>query len=184
MAREAGSNAAATDSNADPSEPQVAPGIRGARLPLVLVLVSLSLAILLPHLADRRIARLRNDINNVADPARLRVAETELALAHGGSARRGYLLTGDRDLAAQFTAARLHRRNAERQLVGYTRELDGNSRGSLSTMAARLVGLESELDSLVRGVGCAVCFPVDLKRAARAVRDHSEVCGEPWSRRR
>src|ERR1051326_6214929 len=80
--------------------------VRGTRLPLLLVIVSLAFAILVPRLTQHRIARLRNEINDLADPARLLTMEIQLALAHGGSARRGYLLTGDRQLADQFHAVR------------------------------------------------------------------------------
>jgi len=120
-----------------------------ARLPLILVLVSLSLAILLPRVTQRRIARLRNEINNVADPARLRVTEVQLDLAHEGSARRGFLLTGDQQLANEFAVARNHRRTAERQLLDLTRRLDSGRSGTLSSLATLVQVLDDQLDSLV-----------------------------------
>src|SRR5215471_8250924 len=79
---------------------------RGSRLPLVVVVLSLALAIVLPRVAERRIERLRNEINDVADPARLRVAQIQLEIALEASQRRGYLLAGDAELERQFDLSR------------------------------------------------------------------------------
>src|SRR5256885_3027227 len=70
----------------------------GTRLPLVLVLLSLALAMLLPRLVQRRITRLRNEINQLAEPARQHVLEIQLAFAVQASDARGYLLGGDEAL--------------------------------------------------------------------------------------
>src|ERR687883_255060 len=79
---------------------------RATRIPVVVVVLSLALAILLPRLAEQRIERLRNEINDVADPARLRVAQIQLEIALEASQRRGYLLTGDEELDRQFEISR------------------------------------------------------------------------------
>jgi len=73
------------------------------RLPLVLVVASLAIALLVPRLAQRRVNRLRDDINLFADPARTDVAAIELDLALEAAARRGYALTGDAQLAREIT---------------------------------------------------------------------------------
>jgi signal transduction histidine kinase len=125
---------------------------RGTRLPLVLVLASLSLAIVVPRFSQRRIADLREEINNLADPARLRTTEIQLALAHEGSARRGYLLTGDQELATQFNAASARLRTAESQLLDYTRRLDASGSSKLTPLALRIEAMDHALDSLVADV--------------------------------
>lgn len=160
------SDAQATGSGleAAATKQEALPRIRGARLPLVFVIVSLCLAIFLPRVAQRRIARLRNEINNVADPARLRVTEIQLALAHEGSARRGYLLTGDQQLADQFIAARVGRRTAERQLLDYTRQLDRTNSGKLPARVANIQALDAQLDSLVGSVDQRTASSVALNQ--------------------
>jgi PAS domain S-box-containing protein len=96
-----------------------------------------------------RITRLRNEINGVADPARLRVTEIQLDLALEASQRRGYLLTGDEELARQFAVSRARRREAEQQLIAYARRLDKPGLSQLARSAARIRDLDSGLDSLV-----------------------------------
>ena len=128
---------------------------KGTWLPLVLVLLSLALAVLLPRLTQGRIARLRNDINDVADPARLRIAEIELDLAMEGSQRRGFLLTRDPRLEQEFAATRQHRIVAEKHLLTLTRRLDTTASGTLSEHAKRLAQLDSSLDSVIATHGDA-----------------------------
>ena len=77
---------------------------------LVGVILSLTLAILLPWLAERRVERLRDEINDFADPARLRVAQIQLELALEGAERRGYLLARDEALEKEFLLSRGRRR--------------------------------------------------------------------------
>jgi signal transduction histidine kinase len=122
---------------------------RGTRLPLVVVVVALALATLLPHLAERRVARLRDEINNFADPARLRVTGIQLELALQGSQRRGFLLTGDKALAAEFEATRQRRIRAEHELLDYSRRLDETGAARLTVYVARLLRAARSLDSVV-----------------------------------
>jgi signal transduction histidine kinase len=122
---------------------------RGTRLPLILVIVALVLAILLPHFTERRVTRLRDEINNLADPARLRVTGIQLELALQGSQRRGFLLTGDRTLATEFEASRERRIREEHELMAYSAPLDESGRAGLSPQVARLARATRSLDSLV-----------------------------------
>src|ERR1051326_2849545 len=137
---------------------------RGTWLPLVLVLLSLALAVVLPRLTQRRIARLRNDINEVADPARLRIAEIELDLALEGSQRRGFLLTGDRKLEEEFAFTRQHRVAAERDLLALVLRLDAGASASLPRYANRLAQLDSSLDSVIATHGDVSSFAMDKQR--------------------
>jgi len=137
---------------------------RGTWLPLVLVLLSLALALLLPRFTQRHIARLRNDINDIADPARLRVAEIELDLALEGSQRRGFLLTGDRKLEEEFAFTRQHRVSAERDLLALTRRLDPGASASLPGYAERLAQLDSSLDSVIATHGDVSSNALDKQR--------------------
>jgi PAS domain S-box-containing protein len=120
------------------------------RLPLVLVVASLALALLVPRLAQRRVNRLRDDINLFADPARTDVAAIELDLALEAAARRGYALTGDAQLAHEITVSLRRRRAAEQRLNERVRQLGDDVPTALATLATRLRAFDVELDSLVR----------------------------------
>ena len=138
---------------------------RGTWLPLVLVILSLGLAVLLPRLTQRHIGRLRNDINTVADPARLRVTEIQLDLALEGSQRRGFLLTGDQQLESQFELTRQHRVAAEQELLAFARRLDPTGLDALPRYVETLSRLDSSLDSLVAGRGDVSTPALDEQRA-------------------
>jgi PAS domain S-box len=96
-----------------------------------------------------RISRLRNEINNVADPARLRITEIQLDVALEASQRRGYLLTRDAELERQFALSRAHRREAERQLINHAHRLDEAESPRLARSAIRMRDLDRGLDSLL-----------------------------------
>src|SRR5689334_21897277 len=99
---------------------------RRTRLPLILVIATLTVAVLLPRFSQRRVSRLRDEINNVADPARLRVTGIQLELALQGSQRRGFLLSGDKALVTEFEQSRQRRIREEQELFGYARRLDAD----------------------------------------------------------
>jgi signal transduction histidine kinase len=96
-----------------------------------------------------RIARFRDDINNIADPARLRITDIQLQLALEGSQRRGFLLSGDAVFARAFKESRERRLLAERQLLDYARRLDVNGGAALASHVTRLARADSSLDSAV-----------------------------------
>ncbi|HEY0996527.1 MAG TPA: HAMP domain-containing sensor histidine kinase [Gemmatimonadaceae bacterium] len=120
---------------------------RGTRLLLVLVLVLLAGALLLPRVAQRRIDRLRDEINLVAEPARARAAEIQLDLALEAAARRGILLTGDLQLERDLERSRRRRVAAEGELAAHARQLDPPVRRRVGELAVRLHGLDSLLDT-------------------------------------
>jgi PAS domain S-box-containing protein len=122
---------------------------RGTRLPLVVVLLCLALAVLLPQLTHRRVATLRDEVNLYADPARQRLTQVQLDLAHGAGQRRGYAVTHDSVLVRLFESTRLRRQDAERDLVRYVHELEGANAGRLSAYASRIQELDRKLDSIV-----------------------------------
>ena len=121
----------------------------GTRLPLVLVLISLALAVLLPRVTQRRITRFRNEINQLAEPARQRVMEIQLAFAVQASDSRAYRLTGDEGLPSQVAASRIRRRAAEQQLLAMVRQLDDQRSPDLTRGATMLLDLDNGLDSLM-----------------------------------
>lgn len=122
---------------------------RGTRLPLVVVVLSLALAIVLPRIGDRRIERLRNEINDVADPARLRVAQIQLEIALEASQRRGYLLAADAELERAFDLSRTRRRDAEEDLLAYAQRLDTGGSTKLAQAAMKIQALDQGLDSMI-----------------------------------
>ena len=137
---------------------------RGTRLPLVVVIVSLALAILLPRLSEHRTARLRTEINDLADPARLRIAQIQLEIALEASQRRGYLLGGDTALEAQFNRSRTRRREAEEDLFTYAKRLDAPGSTRLARAAVTIQALDRGLDSLISIGGPASAATLDEQR--------------------
>lgn len=123
--------------------------VRGSRTPLVLVLVSLTLAMIVPEVADRRISGLRHEINEVAEPARARVAEIQLDIALEAAARRGFLLTGDAELLQEIGTSRARRVAAQRQLGRYAVRLDPPVRAEAAGLERELRELDAHLDSVV-----------------------------------
>lgn len=120
---------------------------RGTRLPLVFVLLSLTFAVLLPQLSQRRTTRLRNEVNLYADPARQRLTAIQLYLTRGVTFRRGYLLTHNPRLIKFSDDSRLLRQDAERNLVRFGHMLDGARAGKLTRLAIRLEEADRDLDS-------------------------------------
>jgi signal transduction histidine kinase len=121
----------------------------GSRLPLGLVLLALVFAIALPRFTQRRITELRNEINEVAAPARQRVTQIQLDMALEASQRRGYLLSGDMRMMDHLADSRARRQRSERELIDYARHLDTNGSIDLARAAEKLRGLDLDLDSLV-----------------------------------
>ncbi|MDB4887108.1 MAG: two-component hybrid sensor and regulator [Gemmatimonadetes bacterium] len=139
-------------SDADPLSARDRAALRhggGTRLPVVFVLVSLALALLVPRVAQRRVNALRDNINLVAEPARSRVAAIQLDLALEAAARRGYLLTGDVQLAREITASRLRRREAEQQLLALASRLGAPVADEIAALEAPLAAADAQLDSTV-----------------------------------
>jgi signal transduction histidine kinase len=131
---------------------------------LVVVVTSLALAIVLPRLGERRIERLRSEINDVADPARLRIAQIQLEIALEASQRRGYLLAGDAELERQFDLSRTRRRDAEDDLVAYAQRLDTRGSATLARAAMKIQTLDEGLDSLISLGGATSATTLDEQR--------------------
>ena len=119
------------------------------RRQLALVLLTLVALSVVPFLTQRRIDGLREDINERTDPAlaRLATATTEVALE--AAARRGYLLSGDEQLAASVTASRVRRGIAMRDLGEYARELGDDVDSARQRFASHLQAVDAQLDSLI-----------------------------------
>lgn len=154
----------------------------GTRLPLVLVVLALTCAILLPQLTRARIARLRNEINQLAEPARQRLLEVQVDLAIEASSRRGYLLTRNDSEVAVISTFRAHRLDAERQLAADAQQLDQTGAHHFAPAVERLRGLDSQLDSLVAHGGAATTATLaeQLRNglAIRAIADSLSVAIE------
>ena len=118
------------------------------RLPLVLVIASLTLALLLPRLAQVRIDRLRDETNDIIAPAQLRIFDILLEMAVESEARRGYLISGDFELAAEIEIARAERVAAEGDIVRAARQLDRLGAVGVLAPADSLQLVDRQLDSL------------------------------------
>ena len=116
-------------------------------LPMGFVLLALAFAIVLPRIADRRVARLRNEINDLATPARLSVAEVQLQLAVAAAQLRGFLLSGDSVVGDQVAASLARRRAAEQRLGALVLRLSEPT--DMQNAVTRLVSQTRKLDSLI-----------------------------------
>ena len=121
----------------------------GTWLAFILVVMSLISAIVLPRLAENRVTSLRNQINDVADPARLRVTDILLDMALQASQRRGYLLSDDNALGRDYALSRARRLQSERELAVLANRLDNPESPRLTSEVERLQRLTRTLDSLV-----------------------------------
>ena len=116
-------------------------------LPLGFVVLTLAFAVVVPRLAERRITRLRDEINDGAIPAHQRASEIELHLALAAAQLRGYLLSRDSASGNQVAVSQARRRDAERQLMSLVRGLDESA--DLPSTVARLTALTAQLDSMI-----------------------------------
>jgi signal transduction histidine kinase len=113
------------------------------------VLLSSAIALSLPWLAERRIGRLRNDINEVARPARLDLADMQLLLALQGAQDRGHRLSGDSSMLERLEASRERRLAAERNLSARVALLDPIREAGLVERVATLAALAAQIDSTI-----------------------------------
>ncbi|MFL5579065.1 MAG: sensor histidine kinase [Gemmatimonadaceae bacterium] len=144
---------------------------RNARLPVALVLGSLLAVVLLPIMTDRRTDRLRDELNEAVGPARAHVAEIQTTLALEAAARRGYLLTGDRQLARSVGESRERRRAAERELAALAERLDGKVARTEGELARRLVAADAHLDSVFATGDSSAAYVAALSKQQARFRD-------------
>ncbi len=99
---------------------------RAASLALAFVLLSLAASLLAPVLLQRRIDRIRAEVDAGADPARTLVTGVQFALARQMSALRGYVITGEPGFLASYEAASRQEEEAHRLLEPLARRLGGD----------------------------------------------------------
>lgn len=89
-----------------PSWPDDAERISAGRtwLPLAFVLLSLGALVLVPFLVEKRVREIRDQIQNVADPAQLLTTRITLATALEAAALRGFFLSGDERFVGLYEA--------------------------------------------------------------------------------
>ena len=93
---------------------------------LALVMASVLFLVVFPRLASRRIEALRDEVTNVASPARSAAGEIERALAQEIAATRGFLVTGGGEYRHEFEAAVARHTDATARLEGLGRQLGGD----------------------------------------------------------
>jgi len=76
-----------------------------ARLPVVLVIVTLVALLAVPIAVNRRAAAIREEVTEVADPARLLVNQLEVSAARAEAAIRGYIIDGHLSHLEQYREA-------------------------------------------------------------------------------
>lgn len=90
---------------------------------LAFVFLSLLALVVVPILVERRIDDLREDVEDVAEPARQWLREAKLAAAWEASSMRGFLLSGDRRFLELYQNARVDEQHAFQQLHPLVRRL-------------------------------------------------------------
>jgi signal transduction histidine kinase len=121
----------------------------GVRWPLGFVVLTLAVTVTLPRLGDRRIARLRDEINEVATPARRHVSDIQLQLAITASQLRGQLLLGAGSMHDALRSTQAKRLVAEREVTALAGQLDPANALEIPGTVERLVDLGHQIDSLV-----------------------------------
>lgn len=96
---------------------------RLASVALAFVLLSLAASLLAPVVLQRRIDRIRAEVDAGADPARTLVTGVQFTLARQMSALRGYLITGDTGFLATYADASQQEGEAHRLLEPLARRL-------------------------------------------------------------
>jgi signal transduction histidine kinase len=119
------------------------------RWPLAFVLVTLAFALALPRFADRKVRRLRNEIDHVAMPAHRHVANIQLQLAIAASQLRGQLLLGGGSMQDALAATQARRLENERELTALATRLDPTNSLEIPSTAERLLSLDRQLDLLI-----------------------------------
>lgn len=119
------------------------------RAPLAFVIAALVLALVLPSFAQVRISQLRAEVNQIVAPAKSRIFDIVFEIAVEGAARRGFVLTGDPELATQIRLSRDQRAAAQRQLARDVSRLDQLGATGVLASAESLQALAHELDSMI-----------------------------------
>jgi hypothetical protein len=117
-------------------------------LPSAFVIFSLVALLLVPLLVERRIQRLRDDLAEVIEPARITLGQLQLAFARQAVALRNYLLSGDRQLLELYDAVRAEETRRAARLEFLARELGGSyaqHARRLLTLAERWHASQQEL---------------------------------------
>jgi PAS domain S-box-containing protein len=122
-----------------------------ARLPLILVLISLLCLVLVPILVQRRTAELWTEVSDIADPARALVTEVQLALALEIASTRALLLTGDERYADDYKEARARRDLAFDRLLPLARDLGDRVHAGAVELRERLRSSDDRLAALYGG---------------------------------
>ena len=108
-----------------PSLPEDAERISAGRtwLPLGFVVLALLALVVVPFLVERQVRRIRNEIQNVADPAQLLTTRITLATAWEAAALRGFFLSGDERFVGLYQAELAQESRTLEQLGGFARKL-------------------------------------------------------------
>lgn len=123
---------------------------RGGRNAGALAIVALSALLLTPFLFQRTIAQHRLTYTESLDPARASASEALLALARQIGAVRGFLLTGDSALLAEYRSARSLQDDAFRRLAG-VRHADSSVLALARALEAAAADWNESNDQFVSG---------------------------------
>ena len=127
------------------------PTRRQTILPLALVLTSLLSLVLLPVITMQATESIRDDIATLAEPARSQVTRIQNAIALESATVRGYVLTGDPEVARHHLQARRARDAALVALDSLDERTTPVVRREIAELVALLRQAEPVLDSLFDG---------------------------------
>jgi signal transduction histidine kinase len=120
-------------------------------LPSAFVIFSLASLLLIPLLLERRIQRLRDELAEVIEPARISLGQLQLSYARQAVALRNYLLSGDPRFLAMFERLRADETRRAARLELLARELGNNYALRARTLLALAEQWHAEQQDLLRG---------------------------------
>ena len=108
-----------------------------ALLPLVAVIASLVALVVVFVQVERRTRQLREEVTQVAEPARALLNDLQRIYALQISAKRGFLLTGDTDLLEQYRELRVEEQRVYDQLRPLVAQMEPEVQEPLDTLLTR-----------------------------------------------
>ena len=122
-----------------------------AGLPVVLVMTLLLSLIVVPIVTQRRIARIRSETSEPAQPARNQIVSLQLGSARAAAATRSFVLTGDTMARVAREQALQQRRTAYSRLLPLARRLGPSVYAEVIRIGGLMRSAEAVADSLHAG---------------------------------
>lgn len=127
-------------------------------LPSAFVIFSLASLLLIPLLLERRIQRLRDELAEVIEPARISLGQLQLSFARQAVALRNHLLSGDPRFLQLFESVRADETRRAARLELLARELGDRYALQVRTLLTLAEQWHAEQQDLLRGTTSPAVF--------------------------